>query len=120
MKKRTLVLGASTNPNRYSNIAIRRLIDKEIEVVALGKRKGKVFNVIVDDEKKDYKNIDTVTIYLNPSNQVAYYKYIISLNPRRVIFNQGAESVEFIELLRVSNINVEIACTLVLLSTNQY
>jgi len=120
MEKLTLVIGASTNPNRYSNIAIKRLIDKEIAVVALGKRKGKVFDVVIDDEKKDYKNIDTVTIYLSPKNQIEYYKYIISLNPKRVIFNPGSENAEFIELLRVSKIPVEVACTLVMLSTNQY
>ncbi|WP_405605497.1 CoA-binding protein [Polaribacter sp. Asnod1-A03] len=120
MKKLTLVIGASTNPNRYSNIAIKRLIDKQIDVVALGKRKGKVFNVIIDNEKKAYKDIDTVTIYLNPKNQVEYYDYIISLNPKRVIFNPETENIEFIELLKANGIEVDIACTLVMLSTNQY
>lgn len=120
MKKVTLVVGASTNPNRYSNIAIRRLTDKNEAVVALGLRKGKVFDVVIDDEKKDYKNIDTVTLYLNPKRQEAYYKYIIGLKPRRVIFNPGTENDEFIRLLVENNIEAEVACTLVLLSTNQY
>ena len=120
MKNVTLVIGASTNPNRYSNIAIKRLIDKELEVVALGLRKGKVFNVIIDDEKKEYKNIDTVTLYLNPKRQEEYYNYIISLSPRRVIFNPGTENITFVKLLEENNIGSEIACTLVLLSTNQY
>ena len=120
MKNVTLVIGASTNPNRYSNIAIKRLVDKELQVVALGLRKGKVFNVIIDDEKKDYKNIDTVTLYLNPKRQEGYYNYIISLQPRRVIFNPGTENKEFEKLLTENNIESEVACTLVLLSTNQY
>tara|TARA_B110000116_G_scaffold262742_1_gene268384 strand:+ start:243 stop:605 length:363 start_codon:yes stop_codon:yes gene_type:complete len=120
MKNVTLVLGASTNPNRYSNIAIKRLVGKELPVAALGLRKGKVLNVIIDDEMQDYNTIDTVTLYLNPKSQEAYYKYIISLKPRRVIFNPGAENMEFVKLLQQNNIEAEIACMLVLLSTDQY
>tara|TARA_B100000795_G_C22806401_1_gene445172 strand:- start:4853 stop:5215 length:363 start_codon:yes stop_codon:yes gene_type:complete len=120
MKNITLVLGASTNPNRYSNIAIKKLVSKELPVAALGLRKGKVLNVIIEDEMQDYKNIDTVTLYLNPKRQEAYYNYIIKLKPRRVIFNPGTENIEFSKLLQSNNIETEIACTLVLLSTNQY
>ena len=120
MKNVTLVLGASTNPTRYSNIAIKRLVDKELPVAALGLRKGKVLNVIIYDEMQDYNTIDTVTLYLNPKRQQAYYQYIISLKPRRVIFNPGAENMEFAKLLQQNNIDAEIACMLVLLSTNQY
>ena len=120
MKRATLVLGASTNPDRYSNIAIRRLIDNDLPVVAIGLKKGKVLSVIIDNEKQDFNNIDTVTLYLNPKRQEAYYNYIINLNPRRVIFNPGTENKEFVKLLQENNIETEIACTLVLLSTNQY
>ncbi|WP_439130545.1 CoA-binding protein [Polaribacter sp.] len=120
MKKTTLVIGASTNPNRYSNIAIKRLLGKNVPTVALGLRKGKVLNVSIDIEKVAYKNVDTVTLYLNPTRQEEYYNYIISLIPRRVIFNPGTENMEFVKLLKENNIESEIACTLVLLSTNQY
>ncbi|AOW16982.1 CoA-binding protein [Polaribacter vadi] len=120
MNNTTLVIGASTNPNRYSNIAIKRLRDKNLSVLALGLRKGKVLDVDIDDEKVAYKNIDTVTLYLNPKRQEEYYDYIISLQPRRVIFNPGTENMEFIKLLKNNQIESEIACTLVLLSTNQY
>ncbi|PQJ73422.1 CoA-binding protein [Polaribacter butkevichii] len=120
MKNVTLVLGASTNPNKYSNIAIKRLVDKQIPVAAIGIKKGTVLGVVIDDEKKEYKNIDTVTLYLNPKRQEEYYNYIISLKPRRVIFNPGAENMEFVKLLKDNNIESEIACTLVMLSTNQY
>ncbi|WP_158838506.1 CoA-binding protein [Polaribacter sp. L3A8] len=120
MKNVTLVIGASINPNRYSNIAIKRLVDKEIKVAALGLRKGTVLVVVIDDEKKAYTNIDTVTLYLNPKRQEQYYNYIIGLKPRRVIFNPGTENMEFVKLLNENNIESEIACTLVLLSTNQY
>ncbi|TXD54449.1 MULTISPECIES: CoA-binding protein [unclassified Polaribacter] len=120
MKNRTLVIGASTNPNRYSNIAIKRLRDKELPVVALGFRKGKVLDVTVDDEQQEYKNIDTVTLYLNPERQEEYYNYIVSLAPRRVIFNPGTENTALVKLLEENKIEAEVACTLVLLSTDQY
>ena len=120
MKKVTLVLGASTNPNRYSNIAIKRLVGKDLPTVALGLRKGKVLGVIIDAEKQDYKNIDTVTLYLNPKRQEEYYNYIINLKPRRVIFNPGTENMEFVRLLEENNIESEVACTLALLSINKY
>lgn len=120
MKNVTLVIGASTNPNRYSNIAIKRLRGKQLPTAAIGLRKGKVLDVTIDDEKLPYDNIDTVTLYLNPKRQEVYYNYIISLKPRRVIFNPGTENMEFAKLLQENNIEAEIACTLVLLSTNQY
>jgi len=120
MKNITLVIGASTNPNRYSNIAIKRLRDKQIPTVALGLKKGKVLDVRIDDEKLSYENIDTITLYLNPKRQEEYYDYIINLQPRRVIFNPGTENMEFVALLKAHKIESEIACTLVLLSTNQY
>lgn len=120
MNNVTLVVGASTNPVRYSNIAIKKLRAKAIPTVALGLKKGKVLDVVIDDEKLPYTNIDTITLYLNPKRQEEYYNYIISLKPRRVIFNPGTENLAFVKLLQESNIESEIACTLVLLSTNQY
>lgn len=120
MKNVTLVIGASTNPNRYSNIAIKRLRGKEIPTVAIGLRKGKVLDVTIAVEKLAYDNIDTVTLYLNAKRQEEYYKYIISLQPKRVIFNPGTENMEFVKLLNENNIDAEVACTLVLLSINQY
>jgi predicted CoA-binding protein len=120
MKNVTLVLGASTNPNKYSNIAIKRLVDKEIPVAALGIRKGTVLGVVIDTEKKEYKNIDTITLYLNPKNQEEYYNYIIDLKPRRVIFNPGSENEELVKLLEQNSIEYEVACTLVMLSIDKY
>lgn len=120
MENVTLVLGASLNPNRYSNIAIKRLIDRKIDVRAIGFREGEVLNVKIDTEKKDYDFIDTVTLYLNPKRQEEYYNYILDLKPRRVIFNPGTENMELVKILQENGIESEIACTLVLLSTNQY
>lgn len=116
----TLVIGASLNPTRYSNIAVKRLVGYGIETLAIGTRKGKIGNVVVEDEKKPFTNVDTVTLYLNPERQKEYYEYITNLKPRRVIFNPGTENEEFVQLLKEHNIASEIACTLVLLSTRQY
>lgn len=120
MKDVTLVIGASLNPNRYSNIAIKRLRDRQIPVVAIGLRKGEILDVSILTEKTPLENIDTITLYLNPKRQEEYYNYIISLKPRRVIFNPGTENMELVKKLKENGIESEIACTLVLLSTNQY
>jgi len=120
MTKKTLVLGASLKPNRYSNIALRKLVHYNHEVVALGLRKGEEAGVTIDTELKKYKAIDTITLYLNPKRQEDYYNYIVSLNPKRVIFNPGTENLALYVILKDNNIEFEIACTLVLLSSNQY
>ena len=117
---KTLVIGASLNPDRYSNKAVLMLSNAGIPVIAFGLKKGSISNVQIDTALKYYKNIHTVTIYLNPKRQEAYYKHIIKLKPKRVIFNPGTENPIFYRLLRESNVYYEIACTLVLISTNQY
>ncbi|HZL10916.1 MAG TPA: CoA-binding protein [Prolixibacteraceae bacterium] len=118
--KKTLVIGASENPERYSNKAIRALLAHDHEVVAIGLREGKVEGISFNSEKKAFNNIDTVTLYVGPQNQAEYYSYISSLKPRRVIFNPGTENPEFIAQLKAEGIYPEIACTLVLLRTGQY
>ena len=120
MSKKTLVIGASTKPERYSNMAIKKLSNYKHETVAFGLREGVVNGIVIDTELKQYNNIDTVTLYLNPKRQEQYYNYILSLQPRRVIFNPGTENPEFYSILRDYNIEFEVACTLVMLSTNQY
>lgn len=117
---KTLVIGASLKKERYSNKAIRMLLDNNIETMALGLCKGMVATVTIEIEKVSFKNIDTITLYLNSKRQEEYYEYIVSLKPRRVIFNPGTENVELIKVLKANNIEVAIACTLVLLSTGQY
>lgn len=117
---KTLVIGASTNPERYSFKAINMLREYKNEVVAYGLRQGKVNDIEIDTTLQAYQNIDTVTLYVNPQRQVELYDYIIGLNPRRVIFNPGTENEEFENLLSKQNIVSEIACTLVLLRTNQF
>ncbi|MFK7834303.1 MAG: CoA-binding protein [Winogradskyella sp.] len=118
--KKTLVFGASLKTERYSNMAIKKLRRYQHHVNAFGLRSGIVDDVTIDTELMPYKDIDTVTLYLNPKRQEVYYDYIVGLNPKRVIFNPGTENPEFYNLLKQNNIHFEVACTLVLLSTNQY
>ena len=120
MKKKTLVLGASLKEDRYSNIAIKKLILKKYEVKAIGATEGKVDSVKIESGYPRIKDVHTVTLYLNPKKQEEYYEYIFSLAPKRVIFNPGTENVEFIKRLQLKNIEAEVACTLVLLTINQY
>jgi uncharacterized protein len=119
-KKKTLVLGASDNPSRYSYLAIRRLRKFGHPVVAIGRKNTTVEDVPVDKEKKQFEKVDTITLYLNPFHQKEYYDYILSLKPNRIIFNPGAENDELASLALKNNIQPVEACTLVLLSTGQY
>lgn len=118
--KKTLVLGASENPARYSNMAINRLKSHQHPVVAIGNKTGTVAGIPIGTEKIELDDIDTVTLYLNPAHQKEYYNYIISLHPKRIIFNPGTENDELAELAEKNNIIPVEACTLVLLSTGQY
>jgi hypothetical protein len=119
-QKKTLVLGASDNPSRYSYLAVQRLRNHGHPVVAIGRKSTMVADVPVQTEQQAFTDIDTVTLYLNPQHQQAYYDYILSLSPRRIIFNPGTENDELAALAAGKNISTIEACTLVMLSTNQY
>lgn len=118
--KTTLVLGASGNPARYSNLAINKLRRFNHPVVAIGKRTGKVADTNVETAMRQIDDIDTVTLYLNPANQKQYYQYIMDLKPKRIIFNPGTENEELAQMAREKGIEPIEACTLVMLSTGQY
>jgi predicted CoA-binding protein len=119
-KKKTLVLGASDNPSRYSYLAIRKLRSYGHPVVAIGRKPAIVEDVPVIKEKNPLTDIDTVTLYLNPAHQKEYYDYILSIKPKRIIFNPGAENDELAQLAEANNIQAMEACTLVMLGTGQY
>ncbi len=117
---KTLVIGASPKPERYSNRALHMLHQHDVETEALGYREASYSFGNIDSGKPDYQDIDTVTLYIGPQNQSQYYDYVIGLKPNRVIFNPGTENPEFYGLLDEAGIKWEAACTLVLLSTGQY
>lgn len=118
--KKTVVLGASDNPSRYSYLAANKLRAHGHAVVAIGRHAGKVSDVDIITEHPEIADVDTVTLYLNPTNQKPYYDYILSLKPKRVIFNPGTENDELEDMLTANGIKPVEACTLVMLSTGQY
>lgn len=118
--KKTLVLGASTKPDRYAFMAVTKLVEKGHSVMAIGQNTGEVAGVKINTKQIPLSNIHTVTLYLNPARQRDYYNYILETKPKRVVFNPGTENPEFYQLLKANGIKVEVACTLVLLATNQY
>ena len=120
MTKKTLVIGASTNPSRYSFMAIKKLTSYGHPVFAIGNKEGEVSGVKFSKERVMFDDIDTITLYLNEKNQKSFYDYILELKPKRVLFNPGTENEELQNLLRKNNIAFEEACTLVLLGTGQY
>lgn len=121
-QKNTLVIGASENPERYSNKAIRLLNHYQHPVFALGNKTGEVDGIQINKELclNLFPEIDTVTLYVGPKNQTPYFEFIANLHPKRVIFNPGTENPDFTDFLDEKNIEWEQACTLVLLNTNQY
>lgn len=118
--KKTLVMGASTNSGRYAYRAVKMLQQYGHPVVAIGKKEEDLDKVHIEKDLVDFNGVDTVTLYLNPMNQKQYYDYIISLKPKRVVFNPGTENPELYALLKENNIEVEVACTLVMLSIGNY
>ncbi|MEO1515314.1 MAG: CoA-binding protein [Bacteroidota bacterium] len=120
MKKKTIVLGASINPARYSHAAVRKLIAQGFEVVPVGIREGHIGSLPIATGQPSIKDVHTVSLYLNPERQQEHYDYILSLSPKRIIFNPGTENPELIRMAGMKGIETEVACTLVLLSTGVY
>ncbi len=118
--KKTVVIGASLNPERYSYKAIQALVAHGIETLALGLREGTVAGINIQSKLENAKHIDTVTLYVGPHHQAQWQETILALSPRRVIFNPGTENTAIENLFRSKGITVEHACTLVLLATDQY
>lgn len=117
--KKTVVIGASPNPQRYAYVATQRLKQNDHEVVPVGLRNGQIGDIEILKDFPKVENVDTVTLYVGPRHQDYWKDYIFSLNPKRVIFNPGTES-EFEQELEEKNIETLEACTLVMLSTGQY
>lgn len=118
--KKSLVLGASENPSRYSYLAVERLRAQGHPVVAIGRREGKIGDTPIITGHPQLEGVDTITLYLNPQLQVAEYEYMLAIHPRRVIFNPGTENDALMQLLKENGIEGVEACTLVMLGTGQY
>jgi len=120
MMKKTVVIGASTNSDRYSYMATVSLLRHGHEVVPIGLKEGQIESVNILTGMPAVSDVHSVTMYINPQRQPEYYDYILSLKPKRIIFNPGTANPELMQLCAANNIEVTEACTLVLLSGNLY
>jgi len=117
-----VILGASDNPARASYTAAQLFQDNRKEWIPIGIKASTILGkeILNLREKPLIENVDTITLYISPANQIEWYEYILSLKPRRIIFNPGTENNELVSLAKSAGIKTENACTLVLLSTGQY
>ena len=92
--KKTAVIGATPNPARYANIASEMLDEYNHEVIPIGIKKGEVAGkkILNMHEQPEVENIDTITMYIGPQHQTEWYDYLLSLKPKRIIFNPGTEN----------------------------
>lgn len=118
--KKTVVLGATPNPARYAYLAIMRLVQYGHEVIPIGIREGTVAGINIQKGMPPLEGVDTITLYLNAGRQQAYYDYILSLKPKRIIFNPGAENPELAKMAGEQGIETVEGCTLVMLSIGAY
>jgi uncharacterized protein len=120
--KKTVIIGATTNPARYAYLAARMLTDYNHEIVPVGLKEGAVFGKEILDilEKPPVEGVDTVTLYIGPQRQPEYYKYILGLRPKRIIFNPGTENHVLEKMAEEQGIEAIHGCTLVMLRSHQY
>ena len=118
--KKTVLIGATTNPERTAFTAARKLKAYGHEVFLIGNKKGEIDGNPIHQEMPALEHVDTVTLYINPKIQKDYSDYILSLHPKRIIFNPGTENDELKKLAELQGIKTENACTLVLLSLHEF
>ena len=120
--KKTVIIGATTNTSRYAYLAASMLTQYKHEIVPVGIKTGEVFNQqILNIRQKPFINdVDTITLYIGPQHQPEWYDYILSLKPKRIIFNPGTENEELELMAENKGIETMEACTLVLLRSGQY
>jgi predicted CoA-binding protein len=118
--KKTVVLGATPNPERYAYLAVMKLHRYGHEVVPVGPRAGDITGIPIQVGQPPLEGVDTITLYLRAENQVPYYDYIFSLKPKRIIFNPGTENRDLTRMALEKGVEPVEGCTLVMLSTRQY
>lgn len=120
MSGKTVVIGASTNPSRYSHSAVLKLVDKGHETVALGLKEGSIGHIPVLQGTPAIADVDTISLYIGADHQPAMYDYILGLEPKRIIFNPGTENPAFAKLAAQKGIEVVFGCNLAMLSIGTY
>ena len=118
--KKTLIIGASTNPERYAYKAANMLVAHKHEIALVGLREDELLGEKIHTDKPIFDDIDTITLYVSAKNQPEWYDYILQTKPKRLIFNPNTENEELKALAETNNIQTEYACTLVLLASGQF
>lgn len=120
--KKTLIVGATTNPSRYAFFVAKRFAERKLDFIPIGIKKGNVFGKEILDlrTKPQLKDIHTITLYIGPDHQADWIDYLIGLKPKRIIFNPGTENSEFFEKASSAGIEALHACNLVMLSSGQF
>jgi predicted CoA-binding protein len=112
-EKKTVVIGASPKPQRFSNAAVKKLKRYDHPVEAIGMRSSFIDDVEIKTGSPAIRDVHTVTLYIGPQNQPGYYDYILNvLRPKRIIFNPGTENDELKTLAETAGIEVVENCTL--------
>ena len=122
MLENVIVLGASDKPDRYSNKAIKMLLEKGHTPFPVHPKLTEIDGLKVYASLEDIKDIkvDTITVYVNPEISNSLLDAILAINPKRVIFNPDTENPELEAKLEEADIETIQACTLVMLSTGQF
>jgi predicted CoA-binding protein len=120
MNRKTVVIGASTNPSRYSHTAVLKLVEKGHDTVALGLREGLIGNTPIFQGTPDIPDVDTISLYVGADHQPPIYDYLLGLSPKRIIFNPGTENAELAQLAAQKGIEVIFGCNLVMLSIGTF
>ncbi len=122
MSKKTAIIGATTNQSRYAYLAAQQLTSANHEIIPIGIKKGNVFGKPILDiyEKPEIENLDTITMYIGNQNQREWEDYILSLKPKRIIFNPGSENATLAQKASDQGIEVLSACTLVMIGNDLY
>src|SRR5690606_29764781 len=118
--KKTLILGATPDTNRYANLAANKLVRYGHPIINVGMKTGEVAGVPIEKPQEIHQDVDTITLYVGPRNQESLYDYILATNPRRIIFNPGTENYQLEKMAQEKGIECLEACTLVLLSIGEY
>jgi predicted CoA-binding protein len=120
-RKKTVVIGASPRPFRYSHSAVVELARFGHEVTAIGLREDKIGSIPIQTGFPLIDKVDTVTLYVGRKNQPPYYDYILTaLKPQRIIMNPGTENDELKVMAIKKGIEVVENCTLMMLAHGMY
>jgi predicted CoA-binding protein len=114
-----VVFGASPNPLRHSNKAVKSLVRRNRNVIPLGFRKGEIAGLEIVTGLPEIECTDNLLLYIGPKRQPEFYDYILKLHPKRIIFNPGTENPEFQKMAEVTGIEVIVDCSLVMINGGQ-